>query len=65
MAIVLLHQGAAARCAQLLQSEDATSRSTAAEALGRHSAVIWWHGGPPVPDVPFYCISVVQLNMYF
>ena len=38
MAMVLLHQGAAARCAQLLQSEDATSRSTAAEALGRHSA---------------------------
>jgi len=28
-------EGAAARCAQLLQSEDATSRSTAAEALGR------------------------------
>ena len=53
MAMVLLHQGAAARCAQLLQSEDATSRSTAAEALGRHSAVTRGHGGPPVPDVPF------------
>ena len=28
-------QGAAARCASLLQSEDAAVRSTAAEALGR------------------------------
>ena len=45
-------QGAAARCASLLQSEDAAVRSTAAEALGR------W-----VKDGVCVCVCVMNYAM--
>ena len=45
-------QGAAARCASLLQSEDAAVRSTAAEALGR------W-----VKDGVCVCVMNYAMNM--